>query len=292
MSKTRSTFVMPGEHFFEPGIPIYVNRACETFEMAEHSHEFIEITYVSEGSGVHYIAGDAVPVEHGTLFFIPIGRSHVFRPRTMRKDRPLIVYNCLFPARYLVELRDAFPHASELCEPFIEQRVHWFSMRDDAGEYHALFREMHREFSARPPGYLGVLAALVVRILAGLYRHQLQLGSPERDRPQWLSIDEAVAYIDRHYASSLRLGDFAAKANLSERQFSRLFRKQTGMSFTEYVQGIRMDAACRQLAASHQSVAEIASEVGYSDLKFFHQLFKKKIGVTPRQYRQQARSTS
>ncbi|WP_426452430.1 helix-turn-helix domain-containing protein [Paenibacillus sp. S-38] len=85
-----------------------------------------------------------------------------------------------------------------------------------------------------------------------------------------------MSYIDRNYAAELRLGELASQANLSERQFSRLFRRQTGMTFTDYVQSIRMDAACRMLKHSRISVGEIAAAVGYSDLKFFHRLFKKK----------------
>ncbi|MCM3628493.1 AraC family transcriptional regulator [Paenibacillus glycanilyticus] len=285
MSIKRSTYVMSAISFFEPGVPIYVNRAYESFDMDEHSHEFVEITYVSEGAGVHYIAGETVPVEHGTLFFIPVGQSHVFRPKTPKKDRPLIVYNCLLPAAYMNELRSVFPQASEIYDCFADEKLSWFSVKDVTGEYHAMFRELYQEFSARPPGYLVVLASLVMRILTGLYRHKLQIEAPAGERPQWLSVDEAITYIDSYYATGLKLGELAAQARLSERQFSRLFRRHTGMSFVEYVQGIRMDAACRLLTSSRGSVEDIASAVGYADLKFFYRLFKKKTGVTPRQYR-------
>lgn len=286
MSVRRSTYVMSGESYFEPGVPIFVNRASETFELTEHSHEFIEMTYVSEGAGVHYIAGETVPVEHGTLFFIPVGRSHVFRPKTLKRDRPLIVYNCLFPVLYLTELRAGFPQAADICELFTDERLPWLSMKDATGEYQAMFREMYREFSAKPPGYLAVLASFVVRILTGLYRHRLQFCTSKGDRPQWLTVDEAITYINRNYATDLRLGELAAKANLSERQFSRLFQRQTGMNFTNYLQSIRMDAACRLLTGGRSSVGEVAAAVGYADLKFFHRLFKKKIGTTPKQYRE------
>ncbi|WNS45254.1 AraC family transcriptional regulator [Paenibacillus sp. MMS20-IR301] len=285
MSIRHSTYTMTGEGFFEPGVPIFVNRAFETFDLSEHSHEFVEITYVSEGSGVHYIGGEAVPVQHGTLFFIPVGRSHVFRPMTLKKDRPLIVYNCLFPVHFLADLKAGFPQFAEVYRIFEHEELSWFAVKDTTGEYHGMFREMYREFSAKPPGYLPVLASLVVRVLTGLYRHRMQPADTAADKPQWLTVDEAIAYIDGNYASVLRLGEFAAKANLSERQFSRLFRQQTGMSFIDYVQGSRMDAACRLLTASRLSVTEIADTVGYTDMKFFHQLFKKKIGTTPREYR-------
>lgn len=286
MSMKRSSFVMLGEHFFEPGIPIYVNRANETFELIEHSHEFIEITYVSEGAGVHYIAGEVVPVGYGTLFFIPVGQSHVFRPKTPKKDLPLIVYNCLFPVSYVSELRTSFPQASEIFDLFINGTLPWFSIQDTSGEYHAIFRELYQEFSAKPPGYLVVLTSLVSRILMRLYRHHLQIGIDAGYRPQWLSVDEAVSFIDCNYSAEIRLSKLASQANLSERQFSRLFRHQTGMSFTEYLQNIRMEAACGKLTTTNMSVGEICVAVGYSDLKFFHRLFKKKTGVTPREFRE------
>ncbi|MNI45309.1 Xylose operon regulatory protein [compost metagenome] len=100
-----------------------------------------------------------------------------------------------------------------------------------------------------------------------------------------MAVDEAIAYIKGNYSGSLKLGELAAAANLSERQFSRLFRQQTGMSFIAYLHTIRMEAACRLLTGTRHSVAEVAAAVGYADLKFFHQLFKRKIGAAPRQYR-------
>jgi AraC family L-rhamnose operon transcriptional activator RhaR len=276
---------MSGEEFFEPDIPVYVNRAYENFELHEHSHEFVEITYVSEGSGIHYISGEAIPVEQGTLIVIPVGLSHIFRPKTPKKDRPLIVYNCLFPVTYLSGLQAAFPQAPEIWEYFSGENMPWFSVKDATGAYHMLFQELYREFSAKPPGYLAVLTALIVRILTGLYRQRMQTVIPAGGKPQWIAVDEAIAYIKCNYTSGLKLSALAARANLSERQFSRLFVQQTGMNFTSYMHNIRMEAACRMLTGTRHSVAEIAAAVGYSDLKFFHQLFKRKTGETPRHYR-------
>ncbi|MFK0522043.1 helix-turn-helix domain-containing protein [Paenibacillus illinoisensis] len=289
MSTKRSTYVMSGDSFFEPGVPIYVNRAQEAFEMHTHSHEFIEITYISEGSGVHYIGDESVSVEQGTLIFIPIGLSHVFRPKTPKKDSPLIVYNCLFPLEYLYELRSGFPQASEMIDFFTNEKLSWYSAKDSKGIYNSMFYEMYHEFSARPPGYFAVMTSLVIRMLTGLYRHQIQINMPVKDMPQWMAVDKAIDYINRNYESELKLREIAAKANLSERQFSRLFQRQTGMNFINYIQNIRMEAACRLLVTNHCSVTEISVAVGYTDLKFFHQLFKKKTGSTPRQYRATAR---
>ncbi|MGG1552600.1 helix-turn-helix domain-containing protein [Paenibacillus ferrarius] len=285
MSIRRRSFVMLEDSFFHPGVPIYVNRAYESFESSEHSHEFIEITYVSEGAGVHYIDDEAVPALHGTLFFIPVGCRHVFRPKTPEKDRPLIVYNCLIRTAYLTELGNGFPQASGICGIFADSSLHWFTMNDSSGEYQAMFRELYREFSTKPPGYLAVLTSLIIRILTGLYRHRLQIDAPAVEKPLWLTLEEAISYVDRHYSTDIRLGELAARSNLSERQFRRLFKSQTGMSFTDYLQSIRIEAACKLLIGSRSSVSEVAASVGYADMKFFHKLFKKKTGITPGQFR-------
>lgn len=286
VSIKRSQALLRMDAFFEPGVPFYVNRVSESFDMLEHSHEFVELTYVSEGSGVHYIGGEAWPAEQGSLFLIPVGLSHVFRPKTPRKDRQLVVYNCIFPADYLRELETAFPRDREVFAAFLEPDMPWLEIKDQSGEYHALFRELYREYAGRSPGWLLLLTSLLVRVLTGLYRHKLQLDPPSVKRQGSLTIDESIAYMERHFASDLRLGELAVQASLSPRHFSRLFARQTGMSFTAYLQGIRMDAACRMLLESDGSVSEIAARAGYSDLKFFHRLFKQKTGLTPRQYRQ------
>lgn len=182
----------------------------------------------------------------------------------------------MFQKEYLSEIQSCFPQASEIFEYFADKQLLWFSIKDPDGSYHFLFQELYREYSAKPPGYLAVLSALVVQILIGLYRQRFQNDAAFEYKQQWMAVDEAIAFIKNNYASRLRLSDLASKANLSKRHFSRLFQNQIGMNFTNYLHNIRMDAACRLLTEGHSSVTEISASVGYSDMKFFHQLFKKK----------------
>ncbi|MEK3902074.1 MULTISPECIES: AraC family transcriptional regulator [unclassified Paenibacillus] len=280
-----SAFIMSGDGCFEPGVPISVNRVYETFELSTHAHDFIEITYISEGTGVHYINDEALPIEQGTVVFIPVGASHVYRPKTFKNGDPLVVFNCLFPVEYLSELQSNFPQTKDICEYFLNEQIPWFSMKDSDATYHFLFRELYREFSAKPPGYLAALSALLVQLLIGLFRHRLQSDKVYTEKPQWEAVHEAIVFVNSNFSGSLKISELADKANLSQRHFSRLFQSHTGMSFTNYLQNIRMEAACRYLSESSKSIAEIAAAVGYHDMKFFHQLFKKKIGMTPMEYK-------
>ncbi|MFB9325612.1 helix-turn-helix domain-containing protein [Paenibacillus aurantiacus] len=286
MTSRRAADVMTGRELFEEGLPLYINRAQESFELREHSHEFAEITYISQGAGTHYIAGEAVPARQGSIFVIPEGHSHVFRPHTTDKNKPLVVYNCTFTSAFLGELRAAFPAFREVGDFFADPCLRWFEVKDAGSVHDTLFQELYREYYGRPPGFAAVLSALTVQLLTAIYR-QRQLAPETRDAKPALSIAEAIAHMTEHYASPLKLGELAALSKLSERQLGRLLRRHTGMSFTEYLQHLRMTAACRLLASTSERVADVAASVGYADLKFFNRLFQAKTGVSPRVYRRE-----
>lgn len=277
---------MLGSSYFDDGLPIYVNRASENFDLSEHTHDFIELAYIGEGSGVHYIGEESLRVSQGDVFFIPVGTPHVFRPSAPGRGRELIVYNCLFPTKHVEQLETFFPDAADMLAFFRDPRRSWLRLRDP-GEFRGWFKELFREYAARLPGCEAMLTALIVRMLVTLYR-QSQSHAPvsgSTDTPLRSSVEHVVRYIEERYADNLTLKESAAQIGLSERQFSRLFAQRTGMNFSTFLQNTRMEAACTLLASSHRSIPEIAAAVGYSDMKFFYRLFKRKTGETPLGYR-------
>lgn len=284
----RTIIHLLGTYFFNAEFPLFVNRATETFEMTEHTHDFIEITYICEGSGVHYIQNERIQVFKGDIFFIPVGVSHVFRPAAPRPDRKLVVYNCILPVEYAERLMGMFPDAAPIISFFKDTASPWLQVRD-TGPFLGWFKDLYREFNARMPGYTAVLTSLVVQILVALHRQRLAgLPAAETEASHvWPSMESAVRYIQDNYAATITLKDLARQFRLSERQFSRQFRQQNGVNFSTFLQNVRVEAACRLLKDSRMSVQDIASSVGYNDLKFFHQLFKRITGVTPLAYRKQ-----
>ncbi len=74
-------------------------------------------------------------------------------------------------------------------------------------------------------------------------------------------------------------------SGLSERNFTRRFRAATGLSPMEYVHTLRLEEAKQLLEVSTQSVETVAWEIGYEDASFFGRLFRRRVGLTPAQYR-------
>ncbi|WJH33845.1 AraC family ligand binding domain-containing protein [Paenibacillus sp. CC-CFT747] len=73
---------LSGDRFFETGFDIFINREEESFSLSQHTHDFIEISYVEEGSGYHYIEDQMIPTKRGTCSSFRSGpRMSSGRPR-------------------------------------------------------------------------------------------------------------------------------------------------------------------------------------------------------------------
>jgi AraC-like DNA-binding protein len=92
-------------------------------------------------------------------------------------------------------------------------------------------------------------------------------------------------YIEQEYHRPLSLAALAERAGLSTAYFGAQFKQHFGISPIEWVIGLRLSEAKTLLADMNLSVADIACRVGYDDLCYFSKLFKKRIGLGPREYR-------
>jgi len=98
-------------------------------------------------------------------------------------------------------------------------------------------------------------------------------------------IKRSIAYIHDHLDKELTLQQVAKHVHLNPNHFSEVFKRETGHTYIEFVTRMRVDRAKRLLDESPIKVSEVASRVGYADMKYFSQLFKRYTGFTPSEYR-------
>ncbi|WP_339816498.1 response regulator [Paenibacillus sp. FSL R7-0216] len=105
-------------------------------------------------------------------------------------------------------------------------------------------------------------------------------------------VDEAKDYIMTHYGDNdISIARVCQHLHISTGYFSNIFKKETKTTFVNYLMGVRMDAAQDLLATTDLKAFEIAERVGFADPNYFSFCFRKKYGISPKEYRTGARSS-
>ncbi len=94
-----------------------------------------------------------------------------------------------------------------------------------------------------------------------------------------------IKYINLNYTNDISLSEAAEASNLSVYYFSRIFKKEMGCSFKEYITTLRIEAAKRKLKKDDENISSIAKEIGYNNPGYFSRVFKEHEGISPSTYR-------
>lgn len=108
-----------------------------------------------------------------------------------------------------------------------------------------------------------------------------EMKNPRRPRV----IEKALDYIDKKYAEQLTLEDVAEVNGMSKFHFSRIFNEKSGYSFKDYLNRKRIAEAKRLMREEEYNVSEACYSVGFNDVSYFGQVFKKLEQMNPSQYR-------
>ncbi|KQX48823.1 MULTISPECIES: AraC family transcriptional regulator [unclassified Paenibacillus] len=279
--------ILKEDHFFSSNLMLLVNRATETFNLPLHSHEFIELAYVAEGKGFHYIEDEIQRVHKGQLYVIPMGVTHVFRPTSTDalKD-PLIVYNCIFTQQLIDRLISFVTDEPIIAymEGLKEETLTFHSVFDSDAVIDHIFLSLYREYSLTLSGTSTYLNTLLLQLIVTIYR--LKNDVYDKMLSKRTHFLQVLNYIEQKYAEDITLSHLSDMFQWSERHFQRLFKQHTGQTFNRYLQNLRIQKSCEQLRGSQLAISRIAEAVGYKDINSFIARFKKIVGKTPSSYRQ------
>jgi AraC-like DNA-binding protein/ligand-binding sensor protein len=109
----------------------------------------------------------------------------------------------------------------------------------------------------------------------------------QREHAEPPVITRAKQYIAEHQTEDLCLTDVAKAVNTSTFYFCKMFRKVTGVNFTDYVSRMRIEKSKNLLLNPNLRISEIAYEVGFQSLTHFNRVFKRLLGQSPTEYREQ-----
>jgi len=149
-----------------------------------------------------------------------------------------------------------------------------------------MFLEMLEEYEKELPYREFILQGMLFRLLFAIYEEKLSESSITVN-PNTLTppIMQALAYIETNFRSNPTLEETAKKIGFSTSYFSRLFSRQLGMSYTDYLDKVKIKHVQILLTQTNKTIMEIAEETGYCHGNYLNAQFKKHIGITPGQYR-------
>lgn len=263
----------------------FLNRCNVVGETSFHSHNFVEIAYVSDGTGTHNIDGYEFNVKKGNIALINYDVPHKFTA----SDANLIVYNCIFTPGYFDSVLSGSRNFFDVTNHFLlgnfytndfQKYISVCACNNENAHILNIFERLLKEFEHKQIGYKEIMRGYLIELLVIIFRLQLQTKSTRSH-----NVLEALEYINSHYIQDVRLKDLAIMSNSSITNFCRLFKSITGTTVTNYIQTLRIEEACRLLSTTDKNVIEIANEVGYSDIKHFYHVFKKITDKLPKEFR-------
>ncbi len=260
---------------------------CSDKSVNPHTHKFLELAYVTRGAARHLFAGTETVIKKGDFFVVDYGINHGYESVD---GAPFEVINCLF----LPELIDG---SLKYCPSFGQLLKHYllritpaegvfaptnYQFHDEDGKILLILEDMLSEYERKENGYVEVLRSLLVTVMIRAMR-----SLPQRSYEG--VVQRAERIIREKYAERLTLTDMAKKMNYSAPHFCRKFKAETGMLFSEYLEKVRIEEACRLLINTDKRIIDIAPAVGYRDLNSFQRVFKAYIGVSAQKFKMKNR---
>jgi AraC-like DNA-binding protein len=255
-----------------------------------HRHDFLEFSYVVDGSGSETINGSPHPMKPGTFTFVLPYQVHQIYTDPGSK---LVLYNCMFSMDLLMEaakqeklmgLIDAVGAPS-----FVQLDG------EDRARFGSIVQSMYEEYRSSETWRQTMLQLRLKELLIRFDRHR-RTGQPAiadgnvkpSAKPPFgrhSSVWPIIHYIHQHYQDDLALSDLAAQFNMSVSRISEVIKETTGQNFLYFLHDLRIRHACSLLVSTEMSVSEIALEVGYGSYNTFSRVFRETKGIVPKEYR-------
>ena len=275
-----------------------------TQDLPMHRHGFVELVFVLEGSAAHHIKVPNVGeyecrINKGDVFIINPEEEHTF---SFQEGESLDILNINFQSSFLdgtliqgkneVRIMDFV-----YLQPSLPLHVRFGKiLKLNDSEMKNIFNQVENivvELRNKNIGYIhviGIYMALILTLLSRKYVQAMERGLINKyEKPSSMSdVYRVIGFVEHHYTEDLCKDELARIGMCSVRNLSRKFKECTGETVLEYMHRLRIDRARRMLIETDMKITGIATAVGFNDISFFNKTFKKRMTLTPREYREKS----
>ncbi len=273
MSNENQVISLDNKHLETLGdIHIWRHSEPKSAKMFKHLHTYNELEIIISGEGVNEFAGLDIPVGKGSVYIIPPFISHRvnfhsdFEIITIAFSDKTIKY-----PKLLKELKagtiycDLSPQQLEYAQKIIQKICNAtnsnaaFSKEEASSLFNALIIEFLKQSKSYNP-------------------YEFNSSIPTK-------LKNAIAYINNNVQKDISLADVAETVGLTPNYLSALFKKHLGVSYIDFICGIRLDQAKILMSDNELTISQISRMIGFNSASYFTERFKAQFGISPNSYR-------
>ena len=276
--------VISGEKLLDRDKLIAVRPHTRFIAFPEHTHDYVEMVYMCQGTTTHSVDGSRILLREGVLLLLG---QNARQSIEAAGERDLAVNFIVRPEFLGGILRFLGDEETPL------RRFVLGALRGDGGVDYLLFRatdylpvqnlieNLIWTLIQDTPNKRGILQLTMGLLFAQLLSHTDLLAAA--DEQQEITV-RVLRYIEERYRDG-SLTEIAAELNYEVSGLSRFVLRSTGSSYTQLVQEKRLSQAAWLLRSTRERVEDVARAVGYDNVSYFHRIFQQRFGQTPKKYR-------
>lgn len=237
-----------------------------TRNQALHWHSFFEIEYILEGEGEYILNGVSYKLRNNLMLLATPSDFHAYYFSSKTK-----IINIQFP--------------SELLNPDIYKKMSKPVIINDVNMlYQQLLLSLYDHNPTSPNYNQNFIRNMLNSLLFLAYSDKHSISTQKHDEINNY-FHKIILYVNSHFQEQISLTGLSEYLHLRPEYISRLFKKNSNQTFSEYLTEIRLSHAFNLLKLSDMSIYDVATNSGYTSFPHFIRMFKKKYGYPPSQIR-------
>ena len=251
------------------------------FEFKWHYHPEYELTYIVKGSGYRIVGNSYEQYSDGDLVLLGSNLPHTWTSKpdnTFASEAIVIQFSSEFITPFLVL------HESNQIKQLLKHSDRGLRIAVD---------EMLVSNIMELPEIQGMDRVLkLIWILEEITKRQCDYIAPNTfhnvvSKKNEFRINKACTFLQNNFNQKISLKQVADLIYLTESNFCKFFKKATGKTYSDYLNELRINEACRMLVQTEQTINEISYACGFETLSYFNRVFLFKKAITPSTFRKQ-----
>lgn len=252
-----------------------------------HAHQGLEFLYIHQGNGDIVIDQKIYKIKPQTLICFQPFQLHKIKISANQQYpyiRTMFVFEPGFVDQFIKPFPSLYSFFKYLCKGKLQQQL--FDMNNNHQILELLSEFNQRLETVNSHNHREELVIFLISLLQRLREVVPQIREEDSSPKRYLRhVEHVMEWIEKHYKEEFVLDQLASELHLSPYHISHIFREEMGCTITDFITVRRLKEACLLLSSTELSIQAIGKKVGLKSDSYFSHLFKKNIGMTPKQYR-------